>query len=156
MILKEELLVLKTKLLPSGAEAIVDFLVTHCEQLEQTQIVLENVPLLIIGRHGMIARISLHGKVQKVSQLDEIMELLQIYFASKSEPLFLFVNLPDLPVPSEVILVLAEVTQRAMHRAEIESRIDAALDARDRNAFEQAVKELNELTSHDYGVIWTR
>ncbi|MBX6352155.1 MAG: IDEAL domain-containing protein [Thermoflavifilum sp.] len=149
MVTKEELLFLKTKILPAGAETIIDFLAARHHQIEMTHIVLENVPLLIIGRHGMIARIPVGGGVQKASQPKEILELLQGFFQKNESTLYLFVNLPDLRVPQEVVQVLEEVQQRAARKEELRQIIDQALDARDRETFMRATEELRQLTMLD-------
>lgn len=156
MMTKDEILTLKTKLLPTGADVVIDFLAARHGQLDATNIVLENVPLLIIGRHGMIARIPLHGKIKKVSQPDEVLHTLQLFFAQTTVPdkLFLFVNLPDLPIPPEVKEVLTEVEHRAIRRDEVKRRIDAALDERNRKAFDKAVKELANLQHEDDLQTW--
>lgn len=144
MVAREEILMLKTKLLPSGADPIIDFLASKHDQLEFTQIVLENVPLLIIGRHGMIARIPVGGKLQKVSHPEEILQTLQSFF-NKSDLLYVFINLPDLPIPPEVTEVLLEVGKRAEQRAELRRKIDEALDRRDRALFDEATAQLKAL-----------
>ncbi|MCL6445242.1 MAG: IDEAL domain-containing protein [Alicyclobacillus sp.] len=113
-----------------------------------THIVLENVPLLIIGRHGMIARIPVGGVVQKVSQPNDIMELLQTFF-QRQDKLYLFVNLPDLPVPAEVAELLKEVQSRADRKEQLRKEIDSALDRRDEAAFMRASSELRRLQQAD-------
>lgn len=149
MIAKEELLSLKTKILPAGADTILDFLASRNNQVELTQIVLENVPLLIMGRHGMIARIPHGGTVQKVSQPSEIQEQLRTFF-QRHDTLYLFINLPDLPVPSEVKQVLEEVQNRHLRREELQRLIDEALEKRDRETFYEATAALKQLLSeHD-------
>jgi hypothetical protein len=151
MVAKEEILSLKTKLLPSGADMIIDFLAGRHEQLDLTHIVLENVPLLIIGRHGMIARIPLHGRLEKVSQPEDILKTLQAFFQKQDQPiLYVFVNLPDLPIPHEVTRLLNEIGERARRKEELEKKIDAALDARDKHAFDHAAKELLKLRDEFY------
>ncbi|GMA49199.1 hypothetical protein GCM10025857_05560 [Alicyclobacillus contaminans] len=146
MIAKQELLFLKTKILPAGAEAVLDFLASRHHQVEMTNIVLENVPLLIIGRHGMIARIPTNGGVQKVSQPEEILEHLRNFF-QKQETLYLFTNLPELPVPTEVTQLLEEVQQRHARKQELRQTIDRALEQRDKALFMAASNELKQLTS---------
>lgn len=148
MIAKEEILVLKTKILPPGADLVLDFLAARHHHVEISQIVLENVPLVIIGRHGMIARIPVHGSVQKVSQAAEILDLLQSFF-QRNEVLYLFINLPDLPLPLEVTQVLQEVQARAQRMEELRMTIDRALDDRDRDQFMQASAALQALLSSD-------
>jgi hypothetical protein len=151
MVAKEEILALKTKLLPSGADMIIEFLAGRHEQLDLTHIVLENVPLLIIGRHGMIARIPLHGRLEKVSQPEDILKTLQAFFLKQEQlTLYVFVNLPDLPIPHEVTRLLSEISERALRKEELESKVDAALDKRDKYAFDQAVKELLKLQGEFY------
>ncbi|MFB5191623.1 IDEAL domain-containing protein [Alicyclobacillus fastidiosus] len=157
MMTKDEILTLKTKLLPSGADSVIDYLAARHAQLEATNIVLENVPLLIIGRHGMIARIPINGRIKKVSQADEVLQALQTFFAhqaNSSEKLYVFVNLPDLPIPPEVQQVLSEVEERAKFREQIKQRIDQALDQRDKAAFDAAVKELELLQREEERQTW--
>ncbi|GMA61861.1 IDEAL domain-containing protein [Alicyclobacillus fastidiosus] len=157
MMTKDEILTLKTKLLPSGADSVIDFLAARHAQLEATNIVLENVPLLIIGRHGMIARIPINGRIKKVSQADEVLQTLQTFFAhqaNSSEKLYVFVNLPDLPIPPEVQQVLSEVEERAKLRDQVKQRIDQALDRRDKAAFDAAVKELELLQREEERLTW--
>lgn len=148
MIAKEELLSLKAKILPSGADQILDFLAGRHHQVEMTHIVLENVPLLIIGRHGMIARIPVGGVLQKVSQPAGILELLQGFF-QKQDKLYLFINLPELPVPSEVTELLEEVQAKAARKDEIRRLIDQALDRRDMAQFYELSDEWRRLTNND-------
>jgi hypothetical protein len=145
-ITKEELLQLKTKILPQGAEMIVDLLASRHTQVEITHIVLENVPLLIIGRHGMIARLYSNGVVQKVSQPAEVYEKLQAFF-QKQEKLYLFINLPDLRFPSEVTELIREVESRAQRKEELKRIIDEALDRRDMKKFYEATEELRRLNA---------
>ncbi|WDL97468.1 IDEAL domain-containing protein [Alicyclobacillus sp. ALC3] len=149
MIAKEDILSLKAKILPSGADQILDFLAGRHHQVELTHIVLENVPLLIIGRHGMIARIPVGGVLQKVSQPAGILELLQTFF-QKQETLYLFINLPELPVPAEVTRVLQEVQSRAQRKEELRKLIDRALDERDSALFYEASNEWRKLNLSDY------
>lgn len=160
MMTKDELLTLKTKLLPSGADSVIDFLATRHAQLEATNIVLENVPLLIIGRHGMIARIPINGRIKKVSQPEEVLQALHTFFtsvASSSDKLYLFVNLPDLPIPEEVKELLSEVEERAKRRDMVKRKIDQALDNRDKVAFNLAVRELDDLQKqNDMKTLGTR
>lgn len=146
MIAKEELLILKTKILPQGADSVLDYLALRHQQVELTHIVLENVPLLIIGRHGMIARIPVHGSVQKVSKPEEILEQLRSFF-NHQETLYLFVNLPDLPVPQEVTDLLKEVQDRDAEKEALRRDIDEALAMRDKEAFIRATNALNQLIS---------
>ena len=148
MVAKEELLVLKTKILPPGAYLVLDFLASRHQQAEWTQIVLENVPLLILGRHGMIARIPLNGVVQKVSQAKEIVDLLQSFFQTQ-DTLYIFVNLPELPLPAEVMQLLEEVQIRAQRKDALRRVIDDALDAKDKEAFILATSELRDLAHRE-------
>lgn len=156
MMTKDDLLTLKTKLLPAGADDVIDFLAARHAQLEGTNIVLENVPLLIIGRHGMIARIPVNGRVKKVSQPDEVIQTLQVFFSqpSSNDKLYLFVNLPDLPIPPEVKQVLSEVEERALYRDSIKRKIDQALDERNQLAFQAAVRELESIQREDDHQTW--
>jgi len=146
VIAKEELLHLKTKILPDGAEYILDYLAQHHNQIELSNIVLENVPLLIIGRHGMIARVYESGRIVKASQPRDINELLQA-FMKRGEKLYLFINLPDLPIPDEVAEVLEEVEKRSRRKDELREIVDEALDTRNRNLFLRATEELKRLNS---------
>jgi hypothetical protein len=151
MIARHELMHLKTKILPPGAEAILDFLATRHQQVEMTHIVLENVPLLIIGRHGMIARIPAGGTVYKLSNPNEILEHLKQFLQRSDATLYLFTNLPELPVPDEVVQVLDEVQRRHKRKEELRQIIDEALDRRDRDAFMAAARELNQLLHEPKG-----
>ncbi len=146
MVAKEDLLLLKTKILPTGAESILDFLATRHNQVEITHIVLENVPLLIMGRHGMIARIPNNGSMQKISQPADILKGLREFF-NRQDPLYLFINLPDLPVPNEVLQVLEEVQRRHAKKQALLDTIDRALDQYDKDMFLQATDELKNLMS---------
>lgn len=148
MIAKEEILMLKTKILPAGADVVLDFLASRHSQVELTHIVLENVPLLIIGRHGMIARIPLNGGVKKVSQLQEIVELLQTFF-QRNEKLYMFVNLPDLPLPEEVTQLLDEIQARVAKKDALWKVIDEALETGNRDLFYRASNELKQLNSRE-------
>ncbi|RIV28192.1 IDEAL domain-containing protein [Alicyclobacillaceae bacterium I2511] len=144
MVAKEDLLLLKTKILPVGAGSVLDFLAVRHHQVEITHIVLENVPLLIMGRHGMIARIPNNGSMQKISQPADILKGLREFF-TRQDLLYLFINLPDLPVPTEVVQVLEEIQQRHAKRQMLLDTIDRALDQHDKNAFLQASAELKKL-----------
>jgi uncharacterized protein YpiB (UPF0302 family) len=146
MLTKEELLLLKTKILPAGASHILDFLASKHSQVELTHIVLENVPLLIVGRHGMIARIPVNGTLQKYSQPADILEQLKTFF-NRQERLYLFINLPDLSLPSEVTQVLEEVQERHARKEWLQKQIDEALAARDKASFLKYSSELNLLRS---------
>ncbi|OFW75422.1 MAG: hypothetical protein A2201_06175 [Alicyclobacillus sp. RIFOXYA1_FULL_53_8] len=148
MIAKEEILLLKTKILPAGAEMVLDFLASRHNQVEVTNIVLENVPLLIIGRHGMIARIPVNGTMKKVSQLQEIVDLLQSFF-QRNDQLYMFVNLPDLPLPQEVSEVLEEIQVRVARKDELWKVIDDALATGNKELFYRASAELNHLLSFE-------
>lgn len=148
MVAKEDLLQLKTKILPPGADLVLDFLASRHQQVEWTQIVLENVPLLIIGRHGMIARIPLNGVVQKVSQAKEIVDLLNSFF-QRQDSLYMFVNLPDLPLPIEVTRLLEEVQERARQKESLRRQVDNALDAKDKAAFISASRELRNIVDKE-------
>ncbi|MBX5435610.1 MAG: IDEAL domain-containing protein [Alicyclobacillaceae bacterium] len=150
MVAKEDILVLKTKILPPGADIILDFLAARHHQVEMTHIVLENVPLVIIGRHGMIARIPVGGVLQKVSQTGEILDLLQTFLQKPDNKLYLFVNLPDLPLPVEVTQLLQEVQARAARKEQLYNTIDEALDRRDREAFMRATEELKQLLQTEW------
>lgn len=148
MTTKEELLLLKTKILPQGADAVLDFLASRPQFVEWTQIVLENVPLLILGRHGMIARIPVGGVVQKVSQSKEIIDMLKVFF-QKQDKLFIFVNLPDLPLPAEVTRLLEEVQGKTARKDRLRALIDEALDRRDKELFTRASDELQSILDEE-------
>jgi len=146
MVAKEDIIQLKTKILPVGAESVLDYLATHNDQVEITHILIENVPLLIIGRHGMILRMAKQGGVRKSSQGTEILVLLRDLI-SRQETLYLFVNLPDLPVPNEVLSLLEEAQYRASRREQLTAMIDSALDAGDSDMFYRVCRELESLTT---------
>lgn len=144
MITKNELLQLKTKILPKGANAVLDFLAARSSQVEETKIVLENVPLLIIGRLGMILRLQGESGTQKVSVARDIIQKLQVYFIN-NEKLYLYVNLPELHFPAEVTNVLNEVDAIAHEKEMLQGDIDKALDSGNRELFLKATAKLVEL-----------
>ncbi|MDI3327502.1 MAG: IDEAL domain-containing protein [Alicyclobacillaceae bacterium] len=141
---KEQLLALKNRILPAGAGPIIELLSTHHQQLEMTSILLEHVPLLIIGRHGMIARLPLDGRVIKLSQPQEIAEALQRFFET-DQTLYVFVNLPEIQFPESVVSVIREVEEKVRKRDELLQQIDEALERRDREAFMHLTRALADL-----------
>ncbi|MDI3256113.1 MAG: IDEAL domain-containing protein [Kyrpidia sp.] len=146
MVAKEQLLALKNRILPPGAGPVIELLSQHHQKLEITSIILEHVPLLIIGRHGMIARLPLDGRVNKLSQPPEILEALQRFFELE-QTLYVFINLPEIQFPDAVTSVIREIEERVQKRDELMHRIDEALERRDRGAFlrwAQALAELEE------------
>ncbi len=142
--MESEIAELQLRILPTGGERVVQLLQQHRERVTTTSMTLENVPLVIIARHGMIARLPLDGAIQKLSQTAAILEGLQRFFKSQ-ESLYLYVNLPDLPVPSFVDDVIAEVARRVSRREQLRELIDRAIDGRDRAAFANLAKEWRAL-----------
>ena len=139
---------LRTKLLPPGADRIIDLLARYRERVETIAIVLEKVPLLIIGRHGMIARLPQGNTQQKFSQQGEILSALQDFFL-RNEPLYVFVNLPDLHVPSYISGLLKEIVEKVDRQENLRARIDEALDCGDKEAFRHYTGELQRLNNED-------
>lgn len=146
MATKETLSDLHIKILPQGAEKILTLLEEHAEQVETISFVLENIPLLIIGRHGMIARIPQNKVMQKFAQPNDILTALRDFF-HQSGMLYLFINLPNLPVPAFVSELIDELSAKMTMIEEIRRNIDDALDRRDYQAFlewSQALHSLDE------------
>ena len=135
---------LRAKLLPSGADGVVDLLARYRDRIETMSIVIEKVPLLIIGRHGMIARLPKGSTLQKFSQPDDILSALQD-FLSQDETLYVFVNLPDLHVPAYISGLLREIAEKVERQETLRARIDEALDRGDKAAFCQYTSELQRL-----------
>ncbi|MBX6395649.1 MAG: IDEAL domain-containing protein [Alicyclobacillaceae bacterium] len=144
MVAREQLLALKNRILPAGAGPVIELLSAHHQQLEMTSIILEHVPLLIIGRHGMIARLPLDGRVIKLSQPQEIAEALQRFFESE-QTLYVFVNLPEIQFPEAVVSVIREVEEKVQKRDELLRQIDEALERRDRETFYRLAQALADL-----------
>ncbi len=140
VIMESEIAELQLRILPSGGERVVQLLNQYRERVTTTSVTLENVPLLIIARHGMIARLPVDGAAQKLSQTAAILEGLQRFFKSQ-ETLYLYVNLPELPIPPFVGDVIAEVAQRVNHKEELRKQIDRAIDSGDRAAFLELAKK---------------
>jgi uncharacterized protein YpiB (UPF0302 family) len=89
--------------------------------------------------------------VYKLSNPNEILEHLKQFFQRSDATLYLFTNLPELPVPDEVVQVLDEVQRRHKRKEELRQIIDEALDRRDRDAFMAAARELNQLLHEPKG-----
>ncbi|ADG06599.1 IDEAL domain-containing protein [Kyrpidia tusciae] len=144
MVAKEHLLALKNRILPPGAGPVIELLSQHHQQLEMTSIILEHVPLIIIGRHGMIARLPIDGRITKLSQPPEILTSLQRFFESE-QTLYVFINLPEIQFPAAVTEVIREVEERVQKRDELMRQIDEALERRDRGAFLRLAQSLAQL-----------
>ena len=140
VIMESEIAELQLRILPAGGERVVQLLNQYRERVTITSVTLENVPLLIIARHGMIARLPVDGAAQKLSQTAAILEGLLRFFKGQ-ETLYLYVNLPELPIPPFVGDVIAEVAQRVNHKEELRKQIDRAIDSGDRAAFLELAKK---------------
>ena len=139
---------LHMKILPHGADRVLDLLEKHADRVEFISFILEKVPLLIIGRHGMIARLPDHNAIQKFSQPAEILGALRIFF-QHDDRLYLFINLPNLPVPGHVSELIDEIAKRVDLAEQIRRNIDEALDTRDHESFLQWTEELRKLEAQD-------
>ncbi len=135
---------LHIKILPPGADRVLDILEKHADRVELISFVIEKVPLLIMGRHGMIARLPQNNVIQKYSQPVEIINALRDFF-QQQETLYLFINLPNLPVPKHVSELIDEVANMVETMEGIKRKIDDALDRRDHVAFLQWTQELKKL-----------
>ncbi len=135
---------LHIKILPPGAERVVELLEKNADKVEFLSFVIEKVPLLIIGRHGMIARLPKNDVIQKYSQPVDIINALRDFF-QHHDTLYLFINLPNLPVPKHVSDLIDEVACKVATKEEISLKIDDALDRRDHIAFLQWTQELKKL-----------
>lgn len=139
---------LHIKILPPGADHVLEVLEKHSEHVECIAFVIEKMPLLILGRHGMIARFPSINGTQKYSQPAEITAAL-IDFFKRNEKLYLFVNLPDLPIPVHVSELIDEIAVKVDFAIQFRHHIDDALDARDPNAFLYWTEELRKLEAQD-------
>ncbi|PWI57731.1 IDEAL domain-containing protein [Sulfoacidibacillus thermotolerans] len=149
MITQTELDELRIKLLPPGAERVLELLAAHRERVEAITVVMDKVPLLIIGRHGMIARLPMDGVLQKVSQTKDVVTMLERFFEGENV-LYLFVNLPALQIPLFISQMLQETAQKYQHMLTLRTCIDEALDRGDRNAFLHYTAELRDLEKEDF------
>ena len=144
MLTQAQIQELRMKILPPGGNSIVDILNQFREQVTVTTIALENVPLVIIAKHGIIARIPVNGAARKLSQPEEIVQALKSFFSTR-EMLYLYINLPVFVVPSYVDELLFELTQRDDRRQQLHKEIDEALDQQNKEAFITLTKSLREL-----------
>ncbi len=139
---------LHIKILPPGADRVLDVLEKNSERIECIDFIIEKVPLLIMGRHGMIVRFFSVNGTQKYSQPAEIAAAL-IDFFKQDEKLYLFVNLPDLPIPAHVNELIDEIAIKVDLATQFRHHIDEALDARDHNEFLYWSEELKKLEAQD-------
>lgn len=143
MIAKEQLEELRLKILPPGSEKIVALLIAHADQIALAKVAMEGVPLIILARHGVLARLPVKGVMSKLSSPEAIITPLGHFFQGR-ETLYLYTNLPALTVPPCVQEVLDEAARMQESREELKQRINAALDAMDREAFMRLSAELRE------------
>ncbi|MCY0877006.1 MAG: IDEAL domain-containing protein [Firmicutes bacterium] len=143
MIAKEQLEELRLKILPAGSAKIVDLLIAHYDRVVPAKVAMEGVPLVIIARHGVLARLPIKGVMTKLSSPEAITTPLQHFFQGR-ETLYLYTNLPALTVPDCVQEVLDEAASRLQSTEELKRRINAALDAMDRETFMRLSAELRE------------
>ncbi len=139
---------LRMKILPTGGNSIVDILHQYRDQVTVTTIALENVPLIIIAKHGIIARIPVNGSAHKLSHPEEIATALKAFFSTR-DMLYLYINLPAFVVPSYVDELLYELTERDDRKQELQKRIDEALDNKDKSAFIDLSRALAMLEQHN-------
>lgn len=132
---------LRLKILPNGGERIIKLLALHTKQVVLSTIAMEGVPLIILARHGILARLPFEGTLQKLSAEAAITEALHRFFTG-SDTLYLYVNLPDLPVPDCVADVMDEAAQNVQVYYELRQRINDALDAGDKERFMRLTAEL--------------
>lgn len=144
MITQTELDALRVKLLPSGAQRVIKVLDSHRDHVEIITIVMDKVPLLIIGRHGMIARLPVDGVLQKVSESKNIVTLLDLFF-KQDQMLYLFVNIPHIQVPAHIKEMLAHIEVQYNDKNMLRAAIDDALDRKDRAAFMAYTAELQQM-----------
>ena len=148
MITESEIGELRLKILPAGGEQVIEMLHRHRERVTTTSVTLENVPLIILARHGMIGRLPVEGSLQKLSQAAAIVEALRRFFES-GETLYLYVNLPDLAIPSFVDEVISEVAARMAERERLRGEVDRALEVGDRALFQKLSAEWRRLDVRD-------
>ena len=148
MINQAKLTELHIKILPHGADRVLELLEKHVDRVEFVSFVIEKVPLLIIGRHGMIARLPQNNVTQKFSQPAEIINALRGFF-TQQETLYLFINLPNLPVPQHISDLIEEIADKLQTAENIRRQIDNALDQRDQAAFLRWTQQLRTLEAKD-------
>ncbi len=144
MITQTQLDQLRVKILPPGTERVLELLALHRDHVETIGVIIDKVPLLIIGRHGMITRLPMNGVLQKVSQTKEVLSLLEQFFTSDNT-LYLFVNLPDLQIPPYISQLLGQIAEKYEQIVILQSLIDEALDRGDRTAFLHYTTQLKDL-----------
>lgn len=143
MIAKEQIEELRLKILPAGSERIVNLLIEHRDQVIMAKVAMEGVPLVILARHGVLARLPVKGMMSKLSNPTAIVEPLSHFFHGR-DTLYLYTNLPAIAVPECVQEVLDEAALQVQSKEELKQRINAALDALDREAFMRLSAELRE------------
>ena len=92
----------------------------------------------------MIARLPINGTTQKLSQTTDILSALHHFFQGK-EPLYLYINLPIVPIPAFVEAMISEVTEKLAAQDALLAVIDDALARRDRTTFLNSTRQLQEL-----------
>ena len=148
MLTKAQIQELRMKILPTGGGSIIDILNQHREFVTVTSIALENVPMVIIAKHGILARLPIHGSIQKYSNAKEIVDALKIFF-EKKEMLYLYINLPAFHVPSYVDEMLFEVTKRDDQKQQLIKMIDEALQRKDQDTFKALSLQLQALENQE-------
>ncbi|OPG16246.1 hypothetical protein B2M26_08015 [Ferroacidibacillus organovorans] len=151
MLTQNEVDGLRLKLLPSGADRVMDLVHMHRDQTTLTHVALENVPLLILARQGMIARLQIQGTSVKLSQPHEILKALQQFFTTP-ETLYIYTNLPPMPIPIYVNELIDEVADRVTSMETLRAAIDDALDQGDRQRFYQLSATLQSMNDQEKGV----
>lgn len=144
MITESEIAELRLKILPPGGEQVTELLGRFRERVTLTSVTLENVPLVILARHGMIARLPKGGDLEKLSQASAIVEALSRFFQG-NDTLYLYINLPDLPIPSFVDALISEIALHVERKDTLRQAIDDALTRGDRREFARLAEEFRML-----------
>lgn len=151
MLAQEVLDDLRLKILPEGGDRILCLLARYREHVNLITVAMDHVPLIIVARHSLLARLPVAGTIQKLSQAPQIIEAAESFLAEQ-DTLYLYLHLPMAAAPSLVLDLLEEVTNRVQRRAILRERIDYALDHLDRNEFTRLVTELHQLQDMEKGV----
>lgn len=130
----EDIATLQLRLLPPGGDALVALLRRHRDSILLTAIALEGVPLIIIARQGILARLPVSGVMKKISQPEPILEAAR-HFLAEGNKVYLYVNLPEIPLPASVREAISAAVEETEEREVLRQRINDALDRGDKPGF---------------------
>lgn len=130
----EDIETLRLRLLPAGGDALVALLSQHRDNVLLTRIALEGVPLIIIARQGILARLPVSGAMKKISQPEPLLEAAS-HFLAGGNKVYLYVNLPEIPLPASVREAIHSAAAQMEEREILRQRINDALDCGDKPGF---------------------